>query len=102
MLSVSLKNSIAGFRVSNNCDSTSTDSFINSYIERKDKIISNKVKMYRVSPQKVNKKKLIWEIYILKEFKENIVEVRNFIDILLTEDKKDSEYIDDYLKSMAP
>lgn len=77
-----LKASLDAFNVSKNCDRSTAESFYDSYIERKKKIIAGKVSAAREG-KPINEKKLRWELTCLKEVQEQKKGVLLYIDILL-------------------
>ena len=77
-----LKASLDAFNVSKNCDRSSTESFYNSYVERKKRIISGKLAAAK-SGSPINERKLQFEVLCLKNVKEARAETLAYIDRLI-------------------
>lgn len=96
-----LENSIAAFNSSKNCDKSSPDSFYRSYIERKKNIIASKYQAFTRGAT-INRKKLGWEVFLLKECTkpENRQDILKFIEsvmenVRVMDKDKDEELIND-------
>jgi len=77
-----LKASLDAFNVSKNCDRASAQSFYDSYVERKKKIVSGKLEaLKRGSP--INQKKLQWEVMCLRGVRDDKVTVLRYVGDLI-------------------
>jgi len=81
-MNINIKLSIDAFNVSRNCDRTSPNTFYDSYVIRKKKIITGKT--YALNRGSVvNLQKLNWEVFCLKEVTDNKEECLDYIACLL-------------------
>ena len=97
MLNSYMINSIKGFNGSQNSDRTNENTFAESYIKRKEEIINNKLHVFKKNPVTVNAPKLAFEIKLLKEFKDNLPEIKEFVKQILREEKTASAVINSYI-----